>query len=242
MVIQRELFFPQKIDTTIDFIRESCTSESAYVGFSGGKDSQVLLDLVVRAGIEFDAHFSPCVDPPELIGFIRKHYPMVAFETRETNMWKLIVRKKFPPTPRIRYCCEALKECHGWGRILFTGIRAEESSRRKGRRIVEFCLKGKGKTFVHPLLHWTEQEIWDYIKMRNLPYCSLYDKGFKRIGCVLCPMQSRKNKLIEAKRFPKFVKAYLSAFDKMLERRRESGLGTEGWETPEKVMEWWLSL
>ena len=243
MEIQRELFLPQKIEQTIENIRAFCPAEGYYFANSGGKDSGVARDMLLRSGVPFDSHFSPTsVDPPEVLQFIRSAYPEVEFEKRETTMWRLIVEKRFPPTRKIRYCCGKLKEIHGWGRTVLTGIRADESHRRRGRQMVEPCTQGRGKTFVHPLFHWTRAEIWDYIKMRGLEYCSLYREGFDRIGCVLCPMQSAKKKQREAVRFPKFFNAYIRTFEKMLEARRESGLRTEGWETPEKVMKWWLAL
>lgn len=243
MEIQRELFLPQKIEQTIENIRELCPEEGYYLAFSGGKDSQVLYDLTLRSRVKFDAHFSPTsVDPPEVLKFIRSAYPEVEFEKRETTMWRLIVEKKFPPTRRSRYCCEKLKEIHGWGRTVLTGIRADESHRRRGRQMVEFCTQGKGKTLVHPLFYWTEAEVWDYIKMRGIETCSLYAEGYKRIGCVLCPMTNPKHKYREAARFPNFVKAYLRAFALMIDERRKSGKNIEGWETPEKVMEWWLNI
>ena len=81
MEIQRELFLAQKIDQTIENIRELCPEDGYYEAFSGGKDSQVLHDLVQRAGVKVDAHFSPSsVDPPQVMKFIRSAYPEVEFE------------------------------------------------------------------------------------------------------------------------------------------------------------------
>lgn len=241
--MQGDLFLEEKVRIAIARIQEFCPKEGYYFANSGGKDSGVVAHLVKVAGVKYDAHFSrTSVDPVEVLRFTRKHHPEVTFEGPEISMWALIVKKKFPPTRRIRYCCEYLKECHGDGRRVLTGIRWQESGHRSGRRMVEACLKRKGKSFLHPIIDWTTDEVWQYTYTRRLPYCSLYDEGFKRIGCVMCPMAGTRQKMREAARFPGFKKAYLRAFDKMLEARRASGLRTEGWESAELVMEWWLSL
>ena len=65
------------------------------------------------------------------------------------------------------------------------GIRAEESSRRAKRPQID--VYKNGDHIYKPLFYWLEWEIWDYIDRYNLPYCKLYDEGFSRIGCVVCP-------------------------------------------------------
>lgn len=72
--------------------------------------------------------------------------------------------------------------------------------------------------------------------MYNVRYCELYDKGYKRLGCVGCPMATNQIKELEA--YPKYKAAYMRAFEKMLERNRRDGIATN-WNTPEEVMEWW---
>jgi len=154
-------------------------------------------------------------------------------------MWKLIVKKGIPPTRKIRYCCEYLKERGGYDRRVLTGIRKQESHARSQRYYVETCHRYKLKTFVHPIFDWTTAEVWEYTHDHGLPVCSLY-KHQKRIGCAMCPMAGVKARKAEAAMFPGFYRAYMRAFDKMLERRRELGKETT-WQTAQDVMDWWLS-
>ncbi|MHB8123149.1 MAG: phosphoadenosine phosphosulfate reductase family protein [Desulfuromonadaceae bacterium] len=240
MLIEQTLFGERdKVQIAIDRIKAFEPPEGYYVAFSGGKDSVVILDLVKRSGVKFDAHYNITgIDPPELYYFIRDQHPEVQRHRPEITMWALIVKKRMPPTRRVRYCCEYLKERGGQGRKVITGIRWAESVRRGKRRMVETCFKDDRKTFLHPVIDWTDGDVWSYIKGNNLPYCYLYDEGFKRLGCIMCPMNSRRANEIE--RWPRYYQKYISAFDSCLKKRREDGLKTT-WDQPEEMMQWWLS-
>ena len=209
------------------------------IGLSGGKDSTVVLKIVQLAGIEYDVHYSvTTVDPPEMLKFIRKHYPEVIWERPEKSMWRLIIENGIPPTRKMRYCCRLIKEVCGDGRTVVTGVRSEESVARQNRQICERCYtNGMDKLYVNPIINWSVSDVWQFIKRHNLPHCSLYDEGFERIGCILCPNNTLRVR--DVYRFPKFYKAYLRTFDKMLEVRRAKGLKTT-WKNGKDVMDWWL--
>ena len=70
-----------------------------------------------------------------------------------------------------------------------------------------------------------------------MPYCELYDKGYKRLGCIGCPMGARQEQELEA--YPKYKALYLKAFEKMLERMTDENKITT-WHSAEDVMTWWL--
>lgn len=106
--------------------------------FSGGKDSQAMYHVLELAGVKFKTYFSPTtVDPPEVIRFIRTHYPEVEFIVPKKSMYTLAVEKGMLPSMRVRYCCAEYKENTGAGQCTTIGIRAAESARRKRRHEVE---------------------------------------------------------------------------------------------------------
>jgi len=223
-------------------IREHEPEEGYYLAFSGGKDSITIYDLAVRAGVKFDAHYSQTtVDPPEVQRFIKDHYASVAWEKPRNSMFRLIPKKKMLPTRIIRYCCAELKEIGGAGRTVITGIRWAESANRRGRDVYEESRRTSGKWFLHPIIDWSNQDVWDYIRARDMPYCSLYDEGKTRIGCIMCPMQGAKGMQIDAERYPKYYKAYLKAIGKLLDVLRAEGKDRNmHGSTPEEIMYWWI--
>jgi phosphoadenosine phosphosulfate reductase len=208
-----------------------------YVAFSGGKDSIVTLDLVRKAGVRHTVHFQvTTVDPPELLAYIKKHYPEVKWDKPRVSMYRLIPLEGMPPTRRARYCCKELKENGGVGRFVITGIRAEEGTARSKRKLTEPCTN-KNLRYLHPMIYWDTVQVWDYIRTNRIPYCILYDQGKKRIGCIGCPNSSDRKEDFE--RWPRFKNMYLKAFSKMIIANNWIGRKCT-WDTPEEVMSWWL--
>lgn len=103
----------------------------------------------------------------------------------------------------------------------------------EARRFVEHCYR-TSKTRVNPIVDWEDEDVWEFIHAYNVPYCELYDEGFKRLGCIGCPMNSHQNEEFEM--YPKYKEAYLRAFDRMLKELPD----TVQWKTAEDVMDWWL--
>jgi phosphoadenosine phosphosulfate reductase len=230
-----------KVDDSIDFLKEHEPKEGYYVAFSGGKDSIVTLDLVRRSGCKHDAHMNlTSVDPPELLKFVREHYPDIDYIKPRKSMHNLIVLKGFPPTRQIRYCCGYLKEQAGKGRFIVTGVRREESSTRSSYPHIEKSRLLKNTVFYRPILTWTESDIWDYIEEQKLVYPSLYDEGFSRLGCVMCPLSGKQQMLKEAKRWPHIYKMYLGAMDKAIIRNKERGKKCNQ-ATGQEMMDWWIN-
>lgn len=213
-------------------------------------------------------HNLTTVDPPELVYHIRENHLDVIINKPVVTMWRLIEKKMIPPTRIARYCCGALKEGGGEGRFVVTGVRWAESNARKKRSEVEFDVYGsqskkaieqrrmfyegdpddkrrmietcptKGKNILNPIVDWEDSDVWEYIRDRKIKYCKLYDEGFKRLGCVGCPLAGKK-RYREFERWPKYRLNYLKAFERLLLNREAKGLETT-WKTGEDVMEWWM--
>ena len=124
-----------KIDIAIERLKCFEPKDGYHLAFSGGKDSIVIYKLAELAKVKFEAvHNHTTVDPPELVYFIRDYYSNVKINYPKKSMWKLIEKKLMPPTRKVRYCCSELKENSGKGKFVITGVRWEESNKRKNTR------------------------------------------------------------------------------------------------------------
>ena len=183
------------------------------------------------------------------------------------TMWNLIPRKLMPPTRIKRYCCEVLKENEGRGRFIATGVRWAESTKRKNNRgMIEVSRRDKNKRLilmadndesrmqfetcqlkgqrtVNPIVGWTTADVWDYVAMEHIPVNPLYRCGHTRVGCIGCPLASKRARIEEFIIWPKYKQAYIRAFDRMLEERRRRGKmdgGMRWGETGLDVFHWWM--
>jgi phosphoadenosine phosphosulfate reductase len=238
-----------KEQVAIERLRQYEPPEGYYLAFSGGKDSMCIYNLALMAGVKFDAHYSVTgIDPPELVQFIRKEYPNVKFEMPDMSIWRWI-EKKGLPTRVTRWCCQVLKERGGEGRVIVTGIRAEESSRRaKLWNIVtlsnKHVKKSDRKTFVNPIIDWTLLDVWDFIETHKLPYCSLYDTFADRLGCVMCPLAGMRS--VEQIRYPKIKEAWHRAALRYWENygitnHTKPNSKARVFSSAEDYWQWWLS-
>lgn len=244
------------------------------MAFSGGKDSVCLFFVCKQAseelGIPMEQMFHvqyniTCVDPPPLVRFIRdvmkKQYPFIELHHPKQTMWKLIERKKMPPTRLMRYCCAVLKESSNVkGCFSLTGVRHAESVQRStrgafeilgktskdkillndndmGRRETEYCMQ-KDAHMCNPIIDWSDDDVWHYIKGKGLPYCSLYDEGWKRLGCIGCPMKSEKEREKDFRMYPKFAECYKRAFQHIIDSYGDEWKGD--WQTGEDMFNWWI--
>ncbi len=232
-----------------------------YLAFSGGKDSQALYHIAQMAGVKFKAHMNlTSVDPPEVIRFVKKNYPDVELIKPKMSIYDMALKKHMLPTRVMRWCCAEFKEMSGGGKVTLIGIRNQESARRskrkevstqiKGTRTEETfdqwsehkekmvaCASGKDKILISPIINWTERDVWEFLNSNNIPHCSMYDKGYKRIGCVLCPMSNRKQKLRDCKEFPHVRHKWIQTIQKLI----DAGYINHNFQDAEFGFNWWIS-
>ncbi len=188
------------IREAVDFLRQNEPPEGYFVGFSGGKDSIVTLELCRVAGVRHQACYACTrIDPPEMYRFIRRHYPDVTWLYPKETFYSAMQRKN-PPFRMRRWCCDVLKKAASQSHPLkqrVLGIRAEESVRRAGRPRIDHHM---GQTLYKPIFSWPEWAVWESIDFWGLPYPRLYDEGWHRIGCVFCPFLLGKGPGIKRQR------------------------------------------
>ena len=236
----------QKIDYSISLLRkaekmalEFDPDNGFYLAFSGGKDSQCLYHIAEMAGVKFKAHMNlTSVDPPQVIRFVKENYPSVELIKPKISIYDMAIKKHVLPTRSIRWCCAEYKEVNGAGKVTLIGIRKQESVKRSKRNEIEgsrhqfsetfdqfsehkekmvSCIKGKDKILISPILYWTEKDVWKFLNTNNIPHCCLYDEGYQRIGCILCPMTSYKTKIKDINRFPHVKRNWIKTIKKLID-------------------------
>ncbi len=232
-----------RVEVAIMRLQEFEPAEGYNLAFSGGKDSVTIYDLAKRSRVKFHAFYNwTGIDPPGLFRFVKEKYPEVELRRPKKSMWRLIEEHGCLPTRKIRFCCEDLKESDNTDGFLITGIRWAESSMRKNRSMVEVSVKNRRVVFVHPIIDWADDEVWEYIRIYNVPYCSLYDEGFKRLGCILCPFGRGKQLQLEMKRYPKHVAMWKRASDRLFVRDHISKkYQGKGFKSADEMFDWWIS-
>jgi phosphoadenosine phosphosulfate reductase len=234
-----------KVKIAIDLLRdyEKLTDgEGYYLAFSGGKDSCVIKELANMAGVKYDAHYNlTTIDPPELVHFIKREHPDVTIDRPEQPLLSRVVSRGLPYRQR-RWCCAEYKERGGSGRYVITGVRRVESNNRKNRRSIEICRNDSTKIFVNPIIEWDDSDVWKFIKSSNLPYCKLYDEGWKRIGCLFCPFASVKERKMHAERYPKIRDMFIRASEKRYLYMKENNITAYlRWQSGEEMFWRWMS-
>lgn len=111
----------------------------------------------------------------------------------------------------------------------------------ESRRMVEQCYRTR-KTLVNPILDWTDDDVWEFLKHYGCKGNPLYQCNFTRVGCIGCPLAGKRRER-DFFAYPKYKQMYLRAIGRMLKRRMEQGRELPlawGDGKPETVMKWWL--
>lgn len=213
--------------------------------FSGGKDSQVMLDLVTRV-VPSDDFFviysntgyelpSSLKLYEETKFFYKNKYPSLKFEVTKNHQDVLYYWNEMDSPSRIhRWCCAVmktapiyrrLKEIHGTGKqpkvMAFEGVRAEESERRSQYSRIGKGVKHGNVINVRPIFEWSTTEIWLYLLFHKLPINEAYKKGLNRVGCVVCPLSSELGDCMDNRIFPETARPFI---DKLKENTIKAGI------------------
>lgn len=166
--------------------------QKVVVAWTGGKDSTVLLHLIrmyFNGSVPFPVMFNDStIEFDEIYAFIERI-------TKEWEISLIIVRhdekelEEFHQTQDEEQRKELVRimKIHALDRFqkkhsieaYIAGIRWDEHLARSKE---SYFSPRKGHTRIHPILHFTEQDIWRYIKTYRVPYVKLYDQGFRSLG------------------------------------------------------------
>jgi phosphoadenosine phosphosulfate reductase len=198
-------------DEAYRFIQETALEyqhENVIISFSGGKDSTVVADLVVRALSDPSiVHIfgNTTLEFPSTIKYTdryRKDNPKAIFKTavnKEQDFYA-VCDDIGPPARMLRWCCSMFKtgpitrvlnRLHGDEAILtFYGIRKCESlSRSRYNRVEDNAesVKIQKQKVASPIFLWKDLDVWLYILGERIDFNDAYHLGYDRVGCWCCP-------------------------------------------------------
>lgn len=215
----------KKIDFAIKLLRSIPTDEGPVeISYSGGKDSDVILELAKMAGIPYRAIYkNTTIDPPGTI----RHCKEKGVEVfAPTISFFDLVKKNGVPTRFSRFCCKYLKEYKVLDRAV-QGIRRCESVKRAKRyKEPEVCRtypKGQKARIYLPIFEWTDDDVAQFIGERGIKCHPLYydDQGTfrveRRLGCIGCPLQSQASRRAQFALYPKLLKLWIKNFQQYLD-------------------------
>lgn len=209
------------------------------VAFSGGKDSQVILDLVTRVlPIEsFKAIFQdtdmelPCTY--DIVSYTEEDYkyrfPNFKLYHAVSDRSALELWKQYGPPSRVnRWCCSVMKttvfrrmmkELHNTDKqpkvTVFEGVRADESARRSGYERIGANVKHPNLINCRPIFRWNDSEVFLYMFSREIEINPAYRMGLTRVGCGVCPFASDWSEYLIRRIYPDISKKYIAVIEDM---------------------------
>lgn len=224
----------KKIDTAIRLLQSVAPTngEAIEVAYSGGKDSDVILQLVKESGIKYRAIYkNTTIDAVGTVAHAKEMGAEVLMPRDGLTFFKLIEQNGLP-NRFMRFCCKYLKEYKVLDKAVM-GIRRAESRKRSERYSEPTQCKfyGANKDHVeaiYPILDWTDKDVEDFIKDRKIKCAPIYydlEGNFhveRRLGCMCCPLASLNKRLEQFKEHPNMVKAYARALKKFRDTHPDS--------------------
>lgn len=201
--------------------------------FSGGKDSQVVLDLVGRvipsedfiviySDTGYELPTSLCFYK-QVQEYYKQKYPNLRFFLSKNHQDVLYYWDKMGAPSRMhRWCCgvmktaplyRLLKEINGTGKqpnvLAFEGVRSEESEKRSEYERVGVGVKHNNVLNVRPIFEWNTTEVYLYILLHNLAMNEAYRNGVSRVGCSICPFSSEWSEQVVGKLYPESINKFI---------------------------------
>jgi 3'-phosphoadenosine 5'-phosphosulfate sulfotransferase (PAPS reductase)/FAD synthetase/ferredoxin len=198
----------------------------AYIAFSGGKDSVVLLDICHRVlplsvPVIFSDTDMELPDTYKVWEEIQTRYPAREFicakaESSALENWRVFG----PPSRTIRWCCSVHKSTPALMCLkrklrktavkvmAFVGVRGDESHSRSFYEDATDGAKNASQLNLMPILDWGAHELWLYIFANGLIVNCAYKKGLARVGCLMCPESSEGHLCFVNKIYPREIKHY----------------------------------
>lgn len=229
----------RKIEFAINLLKSIPTDDGPIeVCYSGGKDSDVILELAKMSGINYRAIYrNTTIDPRGTIQHVRE---MGVEVVQPQQNFLNIIRRKGMPSRFARFCCEILKEYSILPRAV-VGIRKCESRKRMERyKEPESCRVYSGGKKVRqylPILDWTNDDVKEFIEQRKIKCAPVYydkDGNFdvnRRLGCIGCPLASRKIRREAYLENPKMLLAQVKALQDYYDKKVAAGVATATMET-----------
>lgn len=208
------------------------------VGFSGGKDSQVVYDLCKRSEIEFKAYFNHTFESSITLNFIKEHYPDVIWRRSVKQGFFQNIKENhngFLPTSEAAFCCNDYKHNpKQTDKCSIVGVRRQESAKRSKRKVFEVhnqtvskknsalfaeyftenCTGSGSPSIIQlkPIVDWGEEEVWHYIHKYGLPINPQYQES-RRVGCIICPKANFTSNYLSLLKYPKLIDAAIRCRD-----------------------------
>lgn len=221
----------RKIKQAIRFLQSIKLEDGEQIElcYSGGKDSDVILQLAKESGINYRGIYkNTTIDPSGTIKHAKDNGCEI-IQPKE-SFFKLVAKHGLP-SRYARFCCSILKEYKILDKQI-VGVRRSESRARYERyKEPEKCRTYKKDVKARqyfPILEWSDEDIAEFIADRKIKCHDLYydeDGNFhveRRLGCMGCPLQSRKKRINEFKKNPNLLKAWIRADKKFSERKTKS--------------------
>ena len=226
----------RKIGRAIRLIKMSAPEDGSpiEVAYSGGKDSDVILQLAKEAGVNYRAIYkNTTIDP----AYTRKHaLDMGAEVLMPKDSFFSLIEKNGLPSHLFRFCCRVLKEYKVLDKVII-GVRRAESKSRASRYTEPTECKYYGSKkpenhveAIYPILDWTDDDIEAFILDRGIKCAPLYydEEGRfhveRRLGCMCCPLASRKKRIEQFKMYPNMVKAYIKHAQVFMDTHPDRGI------------------